>query len=384
MTKFDTKTVHAGYTPDHTGAVMPAIYATSTYAQSAPGQHTGYEYSRSGNPTRDALESAIAELENGNRGYAFSSGLAASSTVLELLDKDSHLVAVDDLYGGTYRLLEKVRRRSAGLRVTYVEAHDIIGLEAAIRPETKMIWVETPTNPLLKLADLAAIAQIAQQHGIISVADNTFASPYIQRPLDLGFDIVVHSATKYLNGHSDVIAGLAVVGKDADLAEKLGFLQNSVGGVLDPFSSFLVLRGMRTLALRMQRHINSAEKIAHWLAQQPQIETVFYPGLPSHPQHELAKRQMKGFGGMISVHLKGDDDYARRLIQELKLFTLAESLGGVESLIGQPFSMTHASIPLEKRLASGITPQLVRISVGIEDAEDLIADLTQALEKAAQ
>ncbi|MQL49569.1 aminotransferase class I/II-fold pyridoxal phosphate-dependent enzyme [Photorhabdus khanii] len=384
MTKFDTKTVHAGYTPDHTGAVMPAIYATSTYAQSAPGQHTGYEYSRSGNPTRDALESAIAELENGSRGYAFSSGLAASSTVLELLDKDSHLVAVDDLYGGTYRLLEKVRSRSAGLRVTYVEAHDIAGLEAAIRPDTKMIWVETPTNPLLKLADLAAIAQIAQRHGIISVADNTFASPYIQRPLDLGFDIVVHSATKYLNGHSDVIAGLAVVGKDADLAEKLGFLQNSVGGVLDPFSSFLVLRGMRTLALRMQRHIDSAEKIAHWLTQQPQIETVFYPGLPSHPQHELAKRQMKGFGGMISVHLKGDDDYARRLIQELKLFTLAESLGGVESLIGQPFSMTHASIPLEKRLASGITPQLVRISVGIEDAEDLIADLAQALKKAAQ
>ncbi|WP_118987327.1 trans-sulfuration enzyme family protein [Photorhabdus sp. CRCIA-P01] len=384
MTKFDTKTVHAGYTPDHTGAVMPAIYATSTYAQSAPGQHTGYEYSRSGNPTRDALESAIAELENGSRGYAFSSGLAASSTVLELLDKDSHLVAVDDLYGGTYRLLEKVRRRSAGLRVTYVEANDTTGLEAAIRPDTKMIWVETPTNPLLKLADLTAIAQIAQRHGIISVSDNTFASPYLQRPLDLGFDIVVHSATKYLNGHSDVIAGLAVVGKNAELAEKLGFLQNSVGGVLDPFSSFLVLRGMRTLALRMQRHIDSASKIAYWLEQQPQIETVFYPGLTSHPQHELAKRQMKGFGGMISVHLKGDDDYARRLIQELKLFTLAESLGGVESLISQPFSMTHASIPLEKRLASGITPQLIRISVGIEDAEDLIADLAQALEKATQ
>ncbi|WP_434526908.1 trans-sulfuration enzyme family protein [Photorhabdus asymbiotica] len=384
MTKFDTKTVHAGYTPDHTGAVMPAIYATSTYAQPAPGQHTGYEYSRSGNPTRNSLENAIAELENGSRGYAFSSGLAASSTVLELLDKDSHLVAVDDLYGGTYRLLEKVRRRTAGLRVTYVKADDIVGLKAAIRPDTKMIWVETPTNPLLKLADLAAIAQIAQQHGIISVADNTFASPYIQRPLDLEFDIVVHSATKYLNGHSDVIAGLAVVGKNAELAEKLGFLQNSVGGVLDPFSSFLVLRGMRTLALRMQRHIDSAAKIAHWLEQQPQIETVFYPGLASHPQHELAKRQMKGFSGMISIHLKGDDDYARRLIQELKLFTLAESLGGVESLISQPFSMTHASIPLEKRLSSGITPQLVRISVGIEDAEDLIADLAQALEKAAQ
>ncbi|WP_036772268.1 trans-sulfuration enzyme family protein [Photorhabdus australis] len=384
MTKFDTKTVHSGYTPDHTGAVMPAIYATSTYAQPAPGQHTGYEYSRSGNPTRDSLENAIAELENGSQGYAFSSGLAASSTVLELLDKDSHLVAVDDLYGGTYRLLEKVRSRTAGLRVTYVKADDITGLKAAIRPDTKMIWVETPTNPLLKLADLAAIAQIAQQHGILSVADNTFASPYIQRPLDMGFDIVVHSATKYLNGHSDVIAGLAVVGKNTELAEKLGFLQNSVGGVLDPFSSFLVLRGMRTLALRMQRHIASAAKLAHWLEQQPQIETVFYPGLPSHPQYELAKRQMSGFGGMISVHLKGDNDYARRLIQELKLFTLAESLGGVESLISQPFSMTHASIPLEKRLSSGITPQLVRISVGIEDAEDLIADLAQALEKAAQ
>ncbi|CBJ82618.1 PLP-dependent aspartate aminotransferase family protein [Xenorhabdus bovienii] len=382
-TKFDTKSVHAGYVPDHTGAVMPAIYATSTYAQPAPGQHTGYEYSRSGNPTRDALESAIAELENGTRGYAFGSGLAASSTILELLDKDSHIIAVDDLYGGTYRLLEKVRRRTAGLRVTYVEAGNTAALEAAIEPDTKMIWVETPTNPLLKLADLAAIAQIAQRHKIISVADNTFASPYIQRPLDLGFDIVVHSATKYLNGHSDVVAGLAVVGSNAELAEQVAFLQNSIGGILDPFSSFLVLRGIRTLALRMERHIDNAEKIAHWLEQQPQIEKVFYPGLASHPQHELAKRQMQGFGGMISVVLKGDDDYIRRVIKELKLFTLAESLGGVESLIGQPFTMTHASIPLEKRLASGITPQLIRISVGIENSEDLIADFAQALEKAS-
>ncbi|MDC9621426.1 PLP-dependent aspartate aminotransferase family protein [Xenorhabdus sp. XENO-7] len=382
-TKFDTKSVHAGYVPDHTGAVMPAIYATSTYAQPAPGQHTGYEYSRSGNPTRDALERAIAELENGTRGYAFGSGLAASSTILELLDKDSHIIAVDDLYGGTYRLLEKVRRRTAGLRVTYVEAGNTAALEAAIEPDTKMIWVETPTNPLLKLADLAAIAQIAQRHKIISVADNTFASPYIQRPLDLGFDIVVHSATKYLNGHSDVVAGLAVVGSNAELAEQVAFLQNSIGGILDPFSSFLVLRGIRTLALRMERHIDNAEKIAHWLEQQPQIEKVFYPGLASHPQHELAKRQMQGFGGMISVVLKGDDDYIRRVIKELKLFTLAESLGGVESLIGQPFTMTHASIPLEKRLASGITPQLIRISVGIENSEDLIADFAQALEKAS-
>lgn len=381
--KFDTKSVHAGYVPDHTGAVMPAIYATSTYAQPAPGEHTGYEYSRSGNPTRHALENAIAELENGTRGYAFGSGLAASSTILELLDKDSHIIAVDDLYGGTYRLLEKVRRRTAGLQVTYVEAGDTVALEAAIQPDTKMIWVETPTNPLLKLADLAAIAQIAQRHNIISVADNTFASPYIQRPLDLGFDIVVHSATKYLNGHSDVVAGLAVVGNNAELAEQVAFLQNSIGGILDPFSSFLVLRGIRTLALRMERHIASAEKIAHWLEQQPQVEKVYYPGLISHPQHELAKRQMRGFGGMISIVLKGGEDYTRQVIKELQLFTLAESLGGVESLIGQPFTMTHASIPLEKRLAAGITPQLIRISVGIENADDLIADLSQAFENAS-
>ncbi|MDC9614960.1 PLP-dependent aspartate aminotransferase family protein [Xenorhabdus khoisanae] len=381
--KFDTKSVHAGYVPDHTGAVMPAIYATSTYAQPAPGEHTGYEYSRSGNPTRHALENAIAELENGTRGYAFGSGLAASSTILELLDKDSHIIAVDDLYGGTYRLLEKVRRRTAGLQVTYVEAGDTAALEAAIQPDTKMIWAETPTNPLLKLVDLAAIAQIAQRHNIISVADNTFASPYIQRPLDLGFDIVVHSATKYLNGHSDVVAGLAVVGNNAELAEQVAFLQNSIGGILDPFSSFLVLRGIRTLALRMERHIASAEKIAHWLEQQPQVEKVYYPGLISHPQHELAKRQMRGFGGMISIVLKGSEDYTRQVIKELQLFTLAESLGGVESLIGQPFTMTHASIPLEKRLAAGITPQLIRISVGIENADDLIADLSQAFENAS-
>ncbi|MDR0218975.1 MAG: PLP-dependent aspartate aminotransferase family protein [Enterobacteriaceae bacterium] len=384
MTKFDTKSVHAGYVPDHTGAVMPAIYATSTFAQPAPGQHTGYEYSRSGNPTRHALERAIAELENGSQGYAFGSGLAASSTILELLDKDSHIIAVDDLYGGTYRLLEKVRRRTTGLRVIYVEAGNTAELEAAIQPDTKMIWVETPTNPLLKLADLAAIAEIAQRHQIISVADNTFASPYIQRPLDLGFDIVVHSATKYLNGHSDVVAGLAVVGNNAELAEQMAFLQNSIGGILDPFSSFLVLRGIRTLALRMERHISNAEKIAHWLEQQPQVEKVFYPGLVSHPQHELAKRQMKGFGGMISIVLQGDESYTNSVINALKLFTLAESLGGVESLIGQPFTMTHASIPLEKRLAAGITPQLIRLSVGVENVDDLIADLAQALETASR
>ncbi|MEB6335130.1 trans-sulfuration enzyme family protein [Serratia rhizosphaerae] len=379
MTKFATQTVHAGYTPDATGAVMPAIYATSTYAQPAPGEHTGYEYSRSGNPTRSALENAIAELENGSRGYAFASGLAACATVLELLDQGSHLVAVDDLYGGTYRLLEKVRSRTAGLRVTYIAPGDTAALEQAIEADTKMIWVETPTNPLLKLADLAAIAAIAKRHRLISVADNTFASPYLQRPLELGFDVVVHSATKYLNGHSDVVAGLAVVGENPQLAEQLGFLQNAVGGILDPFSSFLTLRGIRTLALRMDRHSASALHIAQWLEQQPQVENVYYPGLTSHPQHALAGRQMRQFGGMISLRLRGDDDYARRVIQRLTLFTLAESLGGVESLIGQPASMTHASIPLEQRLKTGITPQLLRLSVGIEDAEDLIADLQQAL-----
>ncbi|MNI42760.1 Cystathionine beta-lyase [compost metagenome] len=325
------------------------------------------------------MESAIAELESGSRGYAFASGLAACSTVLELLDQGSHLVAVDDLYGGTYRLLEKVRSRTAGLRVTYVSPADITALEQAIEPDTKMIWVETPTNPLLKLADLSAIAAIAKKHDLISVADNTFASPYIQRPLELGFDVVVHSATKYLNGHSDVVAGVAAVGSNPELAEQLGFLQNAVGGILDPFSSFLTLRGIRTLALRMERHSNSALRIAQWLESQPQVEEVYYPGLPSHPQHALAAKQMSSFGGMISVRLKGDDAFARRVIKRSKLFTLAESLGGVESLISQPFSMTHASIPLEQRLKTGITPQLLRLSVGIEDADDLIADLQQAL-----
>ncbi|MCW2477278.1 PLP-dependent aspartate aminotransferase family protein [Candidatus Symbiopectobacterium sp. NZEC151] len=379
MSRFDTLTVHAGYTPDATGAVMPAIYATSTFAQTAPGEHAGYEYSRSGNPTRAALESAIASLENGTQGYAFASGLAASATVLELLDHGSHIVAVDDLYGGTWRLLENVRKRSAGLSVSYVEPGDSAALERAVTPQTRLIWVETPTNPLLKLADLAAIAAIAQRHNLISVADNTFASPVLQRPLDLGFDIVVHSATKYLNGHSDVIAGLAVVGNNRELAARLAYLHNAVGGVLDPFSSFLTLRGIRTLALRIQRHSENALTLARWLEQQPQVEQVYYPGLLSHPQYELAQRQMAAPGGMISVRLKGDEDRARRVIQRTKIFTLAESLGGVESLISQPYAMTHASVPLEKRLEKGITPQLIRLSVGIENAEDLIADLHQAL-----
>ncbi|ELQ6133110.1 PLP-dependent transferase [Cronobacter dublinensis] len=379
MDKFATLSVHSGAHHDQHGAVMPPIYATSTYAQPAPGEHTGYEYSRSGNPTRHALERAIAELEAGSQGFAFASGLAAISTVLELLDKESHIVAVDDVYGGTYRLLENVRKRTAGLSVSWVKPDDLAALEAAIRPETRMMWVETPTNPLLKLADLEAIAGLARRHGLISVADNTFASPAIHRPLTLGFDIVVHSATKYLNGHSDVVAGLAVVGDNAALAQQLGYLQNAVGGVLDPFSSFLTLRGIRTLALRMERHSANALKIAQRLEQHPQVEKVFFPWLESHPQHTLARRQMALSGGMISIVVRGDEARAARIIQKLRLFTLAESLGGVESLVSQPFSMTHASIPLEQRLANGITPQLIRLSVGIEEADDLIADLEQAL-----
>ncbi|ELY4300303.1 PLP-dependent transferase [Cronobacter turicensis] len=380
MDKFATLSVHSGTHHDQHGAVMPPIYATSTYEQPAPGEHTGYEYSRSGNPTRHALERAIAELEAGSQGFAFASGLAAISTVLELLDKESHIVAVDDVYGGTYRLLENVRKRTAGLTVSWVKPDDLAALEAAIRPETRMIWVETPTNPLLKLADLEAIAGLARRRGVISVADNTFASPAIHRPLTLGFDIVVHSATKYLNGHSDVVAGLAVVGDNPELAEQLAYLQNAVGGVLDPFSSFLTLRGIRTLALRMERHSASALKIAQRLAQHPQVEKVFFPWLESHPQYTLARRQMALAGGMISIVVRGDDQRAAQVIKKLRLFTLAESLGGVESLVSQPFSMTHASIPLEQRLANGITPQLIRLSVGIEDAEDLLADLEQALE----
>jgi cystathionine gamma-lyase len=379
MTTLNTLSVHSGAFSDQHGAVMPPIYATSTFAQPAPGQHTGYEYSRSGNPTRHVLETAIAQLESGTRGYAFASGLAAISTVLELLDKDSHIVAVDDVYGGTYRLIENVRKRSTGLRVSWVKPDDLAGLEAAIRPDTRMIWVETPTNPLLKLADLAAIAAIAKRHKVISVVDNTFASPVIHRPIEFGFDIVVHSATKYLNGHSDVVAGLAVVGDNPELAEKLAYLHNAVGGVLDPFSSFLTLRGIRTLSLRIERHSSNALALAKWLEHQPQVEKVWFPWLESHPHHQLARQQMALPGGMISVVVKGDDQYATRIINKLKLFTLAESLGGVESLVSQPFSMTHASIPLEQRLANGITPQLIRLSVGIEDEQDLIADWQQAL-----
>ncbi len=380
MNEFETLTVHAGYEPDWTGAVMPPIYATSTFRQQSPGVHAGYEYGRSQNPTRQALERAIAELEGGAHGYAFASGLAACATVLELLPAGSHMLAVDDLYGGTFRLLERVRRPGAGLRIDYVPADaDAATLAAAVRPDTRLIWVETPTNPTLKLCDLEKVGRLGRERGILTVADNTFASPYLQRPLEQGVDIVVHSATKYLNGHSDVIAGLVAIGDRPELAEQLAFLQNSVGGILDPFSSFLCLRGMRTLALRMQRHVANAGELAAWLAQQPQVARVLYPGLASHPQHALASRQMKGFGGLISVYLKSDGEGARRFLEAVELFTLAESLGGVESLISLPAKMTHASIPPERRAQLGIGDNLVRLSVGIEHVEDLRRDLQQAL-----
>jgi len=378
---FATRTIHGGQFPDPTtGAVMVPIYATSTYVQSSPGEHKGFEYSRSHNPTRFAFERCVADLESGTAGFAFASGLAAASTILEILDSGAHVIASDDLYGGSFRLFDKVRKRSAGLTFSFVDMGDVAAIEAAITPETKMIWVETPTNPMLRLADLSAIAALAKKHGLITVADNTFASPFVQRPLELGFDIVMHSATKYLNGHSDVVAGVAVVGDNAEIAEKLKFLQNAVGAVLGPFDSFLALRGVKTLALRMQRACDSALAIAKWLSSRKDVERVIYPGLPSHPQHELAKRQMHGgFGGVISVELKGDVETAKRMLERTRLFTLAESLGGVESLIEHPAIMTHASIPADQRAALGISDTLIRLSVGIEDCEDLIADLSEAL-----
>jgi cystathionine gamma-lyase len=378
---FATRTIHGGQFPDPTtGAVMVPIYATSTYVQSSPGEHKGFEYSRSHNPTRFAFERCIADLESGTAGFAFASGLAAASTILEILDSGAHVIASDDLYGGSFRLFDKVRKRSAGLKFSFVDMGDLAAIAAAITPETKMIWVETPTNPMLRLADLSAIAALAKTHGLITVADNTFASPFVQRPLELGFDVVMHSATKYLNGHSDVVAGVAVVGDNAEVAEKLKFLQNAVGAVLGPFDSFLALRGVKTLALRMQRACDSALTIAKWLSTRSDVARVIYPGLPSHPQHDLAKRQMLGgFGGIISVELKGDVNTARRMLERTRLFTLAESLGGVESLIEHPAIMTHASIPADQRAALGISDTLIRLSVGIEDCEDLIADLSEAL-----
>jgi len=380
MSEFETLTVHAGYEPDWTGAVMPPIYATSTFRQQSPGVHAGYEYGRSQNPTRQALERAIAELEGGAQGYAFSSGLAAIATLLDMLPVGSHIVAVDDVYGGTYRLFERVRKPSAGLEVSYVAPDaNAETIAAALKPNSKMIWVETPTNPTLKITDLAMVAQLGRERGVLTVADNTFASPYLQRPLDLGFDIVLHSATKYLNGHSDVIAGVVAVADRPELAEQIAFLQNAVGSILDPFSSFLTLRGIRTLALRLQRHVDNALQLAEWLERQPEVESVVYPGLKSHPQHELAARQMRGFGGLITLYLATDAEGTRCFLEATRLFTLAESLGGVESLISQPAKMTHASIPPERRAQIGITDNLVRLSVGIEHLDDLRRDLQQAL-----
>ncbi len=377
---FATRTIHAGQTPDPTtGAVMPPIYATSTYVQDSPGVHKGYEYSRTQNPTRMAYERCIADLESGTAGLAFASGMAATATLLDLLDAGSHVVAMDDLYGGTYRLFENVRRKSAGLDFSFVDLSDPAVLEAALRPETRLIWVESPTNPLLKLVDLGAVARIGQQRGILTVCDNTFATPWVQRPLELGFDVVMHSATKYLNGHSDMVGGVLVVGDRPELAERLYFLQNAVGGVQGPFDSFLALRGLKTLALRMARHCANAAAVAAFLEGHPKVERVYYPGLASHPQHALARRQMHEFGGMVTAVLKGGLDEARRFLERVEIFALAESLGGVESLIEHPAIMTHASIPADKRALLGISDGLVRLSVGVEEEADLIADLTQAL-----
>jgi cystathionine beta-lyase/cystathionine gamma-synthase len=377
---FATRAIHAGQSPDPTtGAIMTPIYTTSTYVQASPGEHKGYEYSRTQNPTRMAYERCVADLENGTRGFAFASGMAATSTLLECLDSGSHVVALDDLYGGSYRLFERVRRRSAGLSFTFSDMRDRASLEAALRPETRMIWVETPSNPLLKLVDLEMVADVARKRGIIAVADNTFATPWIQRPIDFGFQLVVHSATKYLNGHSDMVGGVAVAGDDTALAEQLAFLQNAVGAIAGPFDSFLALRGLKTLHLRMERHCANAQRIAEWLASHPAVEQVHYPGLASHPQHALATRQMRAFGGMVSARLEGGLPAARRFLERCRIFALAESLGGVESLIEHPAIMTHASLPPEVRESIGIGDSLVRLSVGVEDVDDLIADLDLAL-----
>ena len=376
---FATRCIHAGQAPDPaTGAIMPPIYATSTYVQASPGEHQGYEYSRSQNPTRMAFERCVADLEGGTRGFAFSSGMAAIATVLELLDAGSHVVAMDDLYGGTGRLFDKVRVRSAGLKFSYADLSDPARLEAALRPETRMVWVETPTNPLLKLVDLSAVAEVLKGRDALLVVDNTFATPWAQRPLEHGADVVVHSATKFLNGHSDMVGGVAVV-NDADLGETMGFLQNSAGAILGPFDSFLALRGLKTLPLRMERHQANADVLARWLERHGAVDKVLYPGLPSHPQHELAASQMGGGGGIVTFFVHGGLDAARRVLERCEVFSLAESLGGVESLIDHPAIMTHASVAPGQRQALGISDSLIRLSVGVEDLDDLISDLEQAL-----
>jgi cystathionine gamma-lyase len=379
-TGFATRAIHAGQSPDPTtGAVMPPIYATSTYAQESPGVHRGFEYSRTQNPTRLAYERCIADLEGGTHGFAFASGMAATATVLELLDSGSHILAMEDLYGGTRRLFERVRQRTAGLQTTFLDLNDSAALARSVRPETRLIWIETPTNPTLRLVDLPAMAKFAREHSLLTAVDNTFATPWIQQPLELGCDIVVHSATKFLNGHSDMVGGIAVV-KDAALAERVAFLQNSVGAIGGPFDSFLALRGLKTLPLRMRQSSESALAIARWLEKHRQVERVLYPGLESHPQHALARRQMRnGFSGVVSFFIRGGLEAARRCLERVEIFALAESLGGVESLIDHPGIMTHASVPAEQRKALGISDALIRLSVGIEDVADLIADLDYAL-----
>jgi len=378
---FATRAIHAGQEPDpSTGAIMTPIYATSTYVQESPGKHKGYDYARSINPTRLAYEKCIADLESGTRGFAFASGLAAMATALELIDSGSHIIASDDLYGGTFRLFDKVRRRSANLDFTFVDLTDARDFEDEIKSNTRMVWIETPSNPLLKLIDLEAIAKTARERNVISVCDNTFASPWIQRPLELGFDVVIHSATKYLNGHSDLVGGALVVGENKETGDQIAFLQNSVGAIAGAFDSFLVMRSLKTLALRMERHCANALEIARWLEEQPQVKSVSYPGLRSHPQHDLARQQMRGFGGMVTITLKTDLEGTKRFLENTELFALAESLGGVESLINHPALMTHASVPREQRDALGVTDSLVRLSVGIEDVRDLIDDLKNAFE----
>ena len=375
-----TRVIHAGQQPDpSTGAIMTPIYATSTYVQESPGKHKGYDYSRSINPTRLAYERCIADLESGSRGWAFASGLAAMATALDALDSGSHIVVSDDLYGGTFRLFEKVRRRSANLDFTFVDLTDASRLEKSIKPNTRMVWIETPSNPLLKLIDIEAIAKIARERKILSVSDNTFASPWLQRPIESGFDMVIHSATKYLNGHSDMVGGVIVVGENKELADQIAFLQNAVGAIAGPFDSFLALRVLKALALRMERHCANALEIARWLEEQPKIASVSYPGLKSHPQHDLARQQMRGFGGIVTIVLKTDLAGTKRFLENTHLFSLAESLGGVESLINHPAIMTHGSIPPEQRTELGITDSLVRLSVGIESVRDLIDDLEAAL-----
>ena len=377
--KFATRAIHAGQEPDPTtGAIMPPIYATSTYVQESPGVHKGYEYSRTQNPTRMAYERCVADLESGAHGFAFASGMAATGTILELVDSGSHIIAMDDLYGGTRRLFSGVRERSAGLNFSYVDLSDLEVAAAAFRDDTAMVWIETPTNPLLKLVDLKAIVELAKKSGAVVVVDNTFATPYLQRPLELGCDIVMHSATKFINGHSDMVGGVVATSSD-DLAERLAYLQNSIGSVSGPFDSFLALRGVKTLDVRMERHCSSSLRIAEWLEGHERVESVIYPGLESHPQHELAKEQMPGFGGIVTFFIKGDLEDARRFLERCDVFSLAESLGGVESLVDHPAIMTHASVPEKERAALGISDTLIRLSVGIEAVDDLIADLDQAL-----